>query len=347
MTRRKDGRWVKKVTLPNGKSKYFYSSELSERKAARDIDHQLLAFAEKKEEGSLFRSVADAWERDHSPDLGFNTACKYARCLKKLLPFFGNMQISEIDSASIDVFLKDMKKKGYAKDTVSIHKSVLSQIFDFAILNHILTSNPCSSVSLPKDLPKTRRESASQDDVQIIISSVDKHFGLYAFTALLTGLRREELIALTSDDINLEKRTATINKAVIWTPNQPQIVDTKTESSDREIYLPSILIPHLRKKKGYIFGNGDKPMTQTQFRRAYNRYRKETGLTVTSHQLRHCYASMLYDAEVDVKTAQSLLGHAKASTTQDIYTHIWESRQKRQMSKMETYISDLTKSHIL
>lgn len=347
MTRRKDGRWVKKVTLPNGKCKYFYSSESSERKATRDIDQQLLAFSEEELTSTTFERVADAWEREHFPDLGYNTACKYRRCLKKLVPFFGNMQISEIDSASIDVFLKDMKKKGFAKDTVSIHKSVLSQILDFAIFNHNLSSNPCSSVSLPKDLPKTRREAASQDDIQIILSSVDKHFGLYALTALLTGLRREELIALTSDDIDFEKRTATINKAVIWIPNQPQIVDTKTESSDREIYLPEILIPYLARKKGYIFGSGTKPMTQSQFRRAYNRYRKETGLSVTSHQLRHGYASMLYDAEVDVKTAQSLLGHAKASTTQDIYTHIWESRQKQQMSKMETYISDLTKSHNL
>ncbi len=50
---------------------------------------------------------------------------------------------------------------------------------------------------------------------------------------------------------------------------------------------------------------------------------------------------MLYDAEVDVKTAQQQLGHSKASTTQDIYTHIWKKRQSEQMLKMEEYIKQI------
>lgn len=341
MKRRADGRWAKKVILPDGTPKFFYSREETEKKAERDISQQMLSFSQKKEESTLLDNVAEDWEREHFPEIGYNTACKYRRCLKKIKSHFGEMKIAQIDSADVDVFLKDMKKKGYAKDTVSIHKSVLSQIFDYAIFNRILTTNPCSVVSLPKDLPKTRRDPPTPEEIQIILNSADKHFGVYALMATVTGLRREELIALSDTDIDFEKQIVRIDKAVIWTPNQPQIVPTKTESSKRETFIPAMLIPYLENKKGYIFGNGDKPMTQTQFRRAYARYQKETGLTVTSHQLRHGYASILYDAEVDVKTAQKMLGHSKASTTQDIYTHIWQKRQKEQMSKMENYINNI------
>lgn len=341
MKKRPDGRWQKRIKLPDGTSKLFYSKADTEKKALRDFEQQLLAFSSKKEESELLESVADAWECEHFPDIGYNTAAKYRRCLKKIKEFFCGMPITQIEASDVDSFLKFLKKKGLAKDTVSINKSVLSQIFDFAIYNRMLKANPCASVDIPKGLHQEKREPASPEDIQIILRSVDKHFGLYAFTAVLTGMRREELLALTASDINFKSQTIKIDKAVIWTPNQPQIVDTKTGSSTREIYLPELLVPYLTDKTGFIFGDGDKPMSQTQFRRAYARYQKETGLSVTSHQLRHSYATMLYDAEVDVKTAQAQLGHARTSTTQDIYTHIWQSRQQKQMTKIDAYIRDI------
>ena len=344
MKRRPDGRWMRKITLPDGTKKYFYSSESTEKKALRDIEQQLLAFGEKKSEGSLFRSVADKWENEHFPDLGFNTAAKYSRCLKKLVPHFGDVPVSEISAADVNAFLKDMKKKGFARDTVSIHKSVMSQIFDYAIFLRERSDNPCLAVSVPKDLPKSRREPPTPEEIKIILSSADKHFGVYALTALLTGMRREELLALTDKDIDFENKLIRINKTVVWIPNQPQISPTKTQSSIREVHLPELLIPHLQDKHGYIFGSVDKPLSQAQFRRAYARYQKETGLSVTSHQLRHGYASMLYDAEIDIKTAQAQLGHSKSSTTQDIYTHIWQSRQKSQMNRLESYLSGLAQT---
>lgn len=342
MKRRPDGRWMRKLSLPDGTKKYFYSSESTEKKAIRDIEQQLLAFTEKKTESSLFRSVSERWEKEHFPDIGYNTACKYARCLKKLVPHFGDVPIADISAADVKAFLKNLQKKGLARDTVSIHKSVMSQIFDYAIFMREVSSNPCLAVTVPKDLPKTRRDPPTPEEIKIILASADKHFGVYALTALLTGMRREELLALTDKDIDFTNRSILINKTVIWTPNQPQISTPKTQTSAREVHLPELLIPHLQNKQGYIFGNADKPLSQTQFRRAYARYQKETGLTVTSHQLRHGYASMLYDAEIDIKTAQAQLGHSKSSTTQDIYTHIWQSRQKKQMNRLETYLSNLS-----
>lgn len=341
MKRRPDGRWQKRIKLPNGKSKLIYSSAKTEKMAIQDFNAQMLNLNKENENLTLLETLAEEWEREHFPEIGYNTACKYSGCLKKIKTFFDGMQISKITPADVDLFLKDLKKKGYAKDTVSINKSVLSQIFDFAIYNRIITTNPCSAVAVPKGLRQERREAATPEEVKIILKSVDKHFGLYAFMAVLTGMRREELLALTDKDFDFEKREISVNKAVIFKHNQPEIVITKTEKSNRKVFMPEALIPHIKDKKGYIFGNGEKPMSETAFRRAYDRYRRETGLKVTSHQLRHSYATMLYDAEVDVKTAQSQLGHSKASTTQDIYTHIWQKRQSEQMNKIEEYINQI------
>ncbi len=52
------------------------------------------------------------------------------------------------------------------------------------------------------------------------------------------------------------------------------------------------------------------------------RWQKKTGLSLTAHQLRHGYATILFEGDIQPKDMQSYLGHAQLSTTMDIYTHI-------------------------
>ena len=59
-------------------------------------------------------------------------------------------------------------------------------------------------------------------------------------------------------------------------------------------------------------------MTEVQFQRQWELYQRETGLSITPHQLRHAYATILFEAGLDPKDAQKLLGHANISTTRDI-----------------------------
>ena len=57
----------------------------------------------------------------------------------------------------------------------------------------------------------------------------------------------------------------------------------------------------------------------------------------TAHQLRHTCASNLYEAGVDVLSAQHLLGHAKPSTTMDIYTHLRNKSMAEQRDKLNEF----------
>lgn len=59
----------------------------------------------------------------------------------------------------------------------------------------------------------------------------------------------------------------------------------------------------------------------------------------TAHQLRHTYATMLYDAGVYLKTAQEQLGHADVKVTMGIYTHVAENRKKESLQKLNDYFS--------
>lgn len=61
----------------------------------------------------------------------------------------------------------------------------------------------------------------------------------------------------------------------------------------------------------------------------------------TAHQLRHSYATMLYDAGVDVLTAQKYLGHADVQTTMKIYTHLSARKEQGSIEAWNTYVSQL------
>ena len=101
MKRRKDGRWLKVVTV-NGKKLYFYSTADTERKAENDIKKQLLAYKEEEERGKTFEEVAEEWSRDHFEKIENNTIKGYRPALSAAIDFFGNTYIKKISPQDIE-----------------------------------------------------------------------------------------------------------------------------------------------------------------------------------------------------------------------------------------------------
>ncbi len=60
---------------------------------------------------------------------------------------------------------------------------------------------------------------------------------------------------------------------------------------------------------------------------------------ITMHQFRHTYATILYEAGVDVKTSQCYLGHSTVTTTMDIYTHLSSRHKTLNADKLNAYVS--------
>ena len=75
-------------------------------------------------------------------------------------------------------------------------------------------------------------------------------------------------------------------------------------------------------------------MTNGMWERHWKHYKEATGITCTPHQLRHAYATMLYEGDINMEDAQYLLGHAQIQTTKDIYTHIREQKVEKIKEKM-------------
>ncbi len=308
----------------------------------REVRQKILAYEQEQKEGKLFADVAEEWAEKHFGHLSPTTHAGYNAAMNRAVKAFGECKISEISPQSVDAQIKYVASLGRARKTVANDLLVMRLIFDHAILRGYITFNPCSAVRVPYTLPKSEREELTVEEQQRVIASKDfEPFGLLGFFLMLTGLRLGEALALEYGDIDFEKGKISISKTLYWDGNRPKIKDRpKTVSSVREAELLPQLAAELKKAKlrGVIFGVNGEYLSHRQYINRWNAYQKHTGITKTAHCFRHTYATMCYDAGVDVKEAQRLLGHAQASTTMNIYTHITQSRISSASEKLQAYL---------
>lgn len=343
MKRREDGRWQKGVTLPNGKLKIIYSTASSERMAIKDFNEQLMNLKIELKNKSLFENIAKEWADENFPKMHYNTLKVYRTGYAAAIDFFSGQAIQDIKTKDVRKYLNGLTNKGYALKTVKNRMLVLGLIFKHAVLNEYIEYDVCSPVKIPKNLPKAKRQSASKEDERAICENTNSLCGVLAFLYLTTGCRRGEALALTPQDVDVPHKLISVTKTMEWEGNVPHIKNSpKTASGIRQIPINDKLIflltPYMKQK--HLFQNEKGEMiTNIQFTRMWKKYQTETGITCTPHQLRHSYATLLFDADIDVKTAQTWLGHADINTTLGIYTHLSDLKQSESVKKLNDFLT--------
>ena len=351
---RKDGRIQHTITAASGKRITFYG------RSDAEIEQKMLDWDADQRAGRMFTDVADAWETNHFKNLAEGTKVCYRPALKRAKEFFDGKRCGTIRPIEIDRMIASLSGGAYSHQTVHVQLSCLRQIFDYAVLAGDCSVNPCASVKIPRGLPKARREALPDTVRDIVNHSESARFGLFGLLLMYSGLRRGEALALRYEDI--KDGRIHVNKKLRWENGKPVIDDhTKTSAGMRDVVLLSRLKAALpKKKKGYIFpGSDGGPMHEKEFARNWLDYCRDIGMVdrrekstgkkdkrgnlifttvdapaITPHQFRHTFATMCYEAEIDVKAASGLLGHSKIAVTQDIYTHISRAKDTDTAAKL-------------
>lgn len=324
LTPRADGRLCKSIVDPRThKRVYFYG------KTEREINKKIMLYTQKVEQGRTFAEIADEWWEEAEPKLALQSVRSYKLAMGRAVTFFNDTPAKDIIAKDIQKYLNTLANQGYSLKVVSNHRMVVNRILNYAIMEGDIDMNPCASVKTPTDLPKSTREAASRSDEQIIKDNVD--LWLFPFFALMTGMRKGEILALKWKDIDFEKNYIHVTKSVAHDGDKPVVKAPKTESGNRivPLLLPlrNELIKHIGKPDEYIISDdGKKPLTNRRFITLYDHYRKTTGITATAHQLRHSFATIAFEADLDPKSVQEILGHKQLSTTMDIYTQFREKK---------------------
>lgn len=322
MKKRKDGRYVDTITV-NGKRKYFYGN------TKREVIEKIAAFRETEADKSLFSVVINEWWEEHETTLSNNTIPPYYAAVKRAIEYFGSYRIESITPSMLFNYISYFAK-GRAEKTVKTQIMIFNLVFRYAVLKGYVLYNPARELKLPKNLKKTKIDMPSDKDIAIVKNSYNVPFGDFAYWALYTGLRKGELLALTWEDVDQDNMEITVNKSVEFLGTQPHLKPPKTEKGVRTVPILKKLQDKIKfKKHGVIFhdGNGEY-IKRDHYNRLWANYKKETGTDFNAHQLRHAYATMLYENQIPEKDAQYLLGHAQISTTMDIYAQIRNKQKK-------------------
>lgn len=307
----------------NGKRKAFRG------KTDREVWEKIKAFDRSSfgvmpESKMTFAALAEGWWDEIEPTLAPNSLKNYVPAKRRAVEEFGDRRAEEITVPEVDAYVRNFAAS-HATKTTALQLQIIRQIFRWGELQGRLRYNPAQPVRVPRRLGHKRREAPDKDQVARIKASASLPFGLFAALIYYTGCRSGEARALTGADIDRKRKRVLIRKSVYMSGGTPKLKEPKTAAGVREVpLLPALdaLLPK-RLPTGYLFPSSDGGLlSETAARRKYVEYCALAGVTVTPHQIRHGYATALFEAGVDAKTAQVLLGHAKLSTTMDVYTHV-------------------------
>lgn len=277
-------------------------------------------------------------------------------------PSIGHYSLDKLKPIHIQKMISDAVENGLSSSVVKKMKVFTNAILEVAIDNKLLYSNPCRKIKLPP-MPKRKkeREAFAPEEEKKIIAYAPKYAKLrtknklyitgWAIIILLKqGLRIEELLALTWNDIDLEKNTLHVWQAVSLKDGKAYIKSyPKTEKSIRILPLHKSSMKALEAVKeinpdGLIFCNANGGIwAERSFQHAYKNYFASLNASLkenekvkyrSPHCCRHTFATDLNRKGVDVKTIAMLMGHAEVDLSLNVYTHTDKKTMENAISRI-------------
>lgn len=268
-----------------------------------------------------------------------------------ILPFFGNRILATITIPDIRTFISSLSDHGCSVKTIKNTVSVLSKMFNSAIIDGYCTFNPTTLVDIPKRETHFKPEQLMDDDYYRFFELIkgDEFEDLY-FIAITTGMRRGELVELTWNDVDFEK-----NQIAVISQLQPDVLNRvgkaekktgdnyKTTSTKnykrRSIVVSQATMDRLRRirkaqmimeeanllanPKQYVFLGPDndhlKFSTIQRHFKSFLRKHPELPQGMRFHDLRGSYITHLFDLNAPPKVASGNAGHATVAFTVDHY----------------------------
>lgn len=285
-----------------------------------------------------------------------------------LMNYFGKAKVRSIRTRNIQEYINYLCQYVSPK-TIKNYWGLLKIFFDVAVQEGIIQreANPMlNKINRPKQEKKTV-EAYSLEELNLLLKIAEEDenpdIKLILNLALLSGIRRGEMAALKWKNVNFEDGYIYICESrVVVEGGVEHTKQPKTNAGIRRIYIPQHLIKILKEyqtryvtnklkfgkkfaDKGYVVSKPDgNPFTPQGISNSYLRFMKRHSSEIRYlkfHGLRHTYASVLIEQGENPKTVQHNLGHADVSLTLQIYSHSYESAQKKAAETLNQTIKNI------
>ena len=274
-------------------------------------------------------------------------------------PELGARRVNQIETRDIQrVYAAMQSQKGLSARVVRHTHATFRQVLDQAVEWKLITRNPADSLKrkLPKVDDVERRVLGGVEASAFLRACSEKPHGLLFEFALLSGMRPEEYLALQWRDLNFERNTAQVRRALVRHKKVWRFQEPKTKGSKRTVTIPASLSRKLaahkraqsehRLKVGgeweahdLVFcGEFGAPLSIPNLTYRYFRpILTAAGLPqIRLYDLRHSHATLLLAADEHLKVVSERLGHSTIRLTADTYSHVLEGMQQGTASKPDS-----------
>jgi len=327
------------------RSKWFtiQGSRRDAEKRLAELLHQIGAGAFTRPGKTTVAEYLARWLQDYvTPNLSPRGHERYESIVRvHLIPALGGIVLTQLRPEHIQHHYTTMIKAGQSARSVRYHHVVLHKALATALKWGLVVHNAADGVDVPRARPgemKTWDEAELNKFLEAAMST--QYYALF-YTALFTGMRRSELLALRWQDIDSIYSQIYVNRSMHQLRDGSRVFTApKTDKSRRTIALPPsafLVLEAYRKAQevecamlgtalkdsDLVFSNLGKPLRPNTVTRAWGMLAAKAGVKVIRlHDARHTHASLMLKQGIHPKIVQERLGHSTISITLDTYSHV-------------------------
>lgn len=253
--------------------------------------------------------------------------------IKELTETFGSLPLRRFNSMLIEQWQTEKIEKGYKPATINRIHATLNHMFTKAVKWNMVekeTSMRIRDATLLKENNR-RLKYLSKEECQALINSCDKHLKPIVITALHSGMRKNEVLGLRWENVDLRHGFILLNQNQTKNSERKEIPINSTlrdalQKTMRRLDTPFVFHDSTGKRYGDI-------------KRSFKSACKRAGISdFRFHDLRHCFASHLVMAGVDLTTVKELLGH-KTLTMTLRYAHLAPSHKLKAVDILDSVLT--------
>ncbi|MAG14933.1 MAG: site-specific integrase [Dehalococcoidales bacterium] len=286
----------------------------------------------------------ERWLKDYAwPNLAPRTAEGYEHIMRRhLIPALGSMTLAHVKPEHLQRYYSEKLTGNLSAQTVRHHHTALHKALQTAVEWGLLNRNVADAVSPPR-VQRPEMQTWSEEDIaRFIEAAKDSSYYALFYTALFTGMRRSELLALRWQDVDLMLSQVYVSRSMhVLKGGRVIFRSSKTAKGRRTVALPPsailLLKEHHEKQNleramlGIPLTNDDlvfsqfdgKSLLPNTVTHAWIKLVRRAGLKpIRLHDTRHSHASLMLKQGVHPKIVQERLGHASIQITLDTYSHV-------------------------
>jgi integrase len=274
-----------------------------------------------------------------------------------LIPELGRIPLAKLRPEDVQHFVNAKRASGLSPRRVQYFHAVLRNALKTAERWGLVSRNVAKLVDVPHVRQREMTPLTPDEAKKLIDTSVGDRYRALWITALGTGLRQGELLALRWEDLDLLAGRLRVRYSLANVDGELTLQEPKTERSRRTIVLPDVVVAalkaHRTKQKmdrllagdrwvdsGHVFATTlGKPHHAATITRAFQDALDRAGLPdVRFHDLRHSAATFLLARGMTLEDVKNQLGHSTIVLTSNTYGHVLEQRQRQVAAAMDAVL---------